>query len=367
MNSGADIKKTEPQSGRTLLHDAVFHQSPDMVISLIEKGANINAADKEGYTPLILAVQSNNKQIADLLILKGADLNRRDIYGYTPLLWSLYYGNIDLAKILIEKRADVNIADNNGKTPLMFSCEKEHIEISKILIRKGADVCAFDSSGCKASDYVRFALKPSEKSSNPSLYEQNTELLKELRDLEAQLYAITNPPYARLLQVVQKVGKCLNPDTDYAVYVSNKDQINAWVNISGNITFTQKALDTWNEDTLTLVAAHEIAHDKLGHVAKKMGVSYTTTTIMAIAGYIVPGVGYLNLLINPAITNNFSKLQEYDADKLAAESCSKCFGMSNERQLQIMRVMKDESKGDGGGFFSTHPAWNDRIENIRKE
>jgi len=365
IDSSTDINKSEPGSGRTLLHDAVFYQSPELVKYLIEKGANINPADIQGYTPLILAVQSNNQAVINLLIEKGADLNSRDVYGYTPLIWALSSGYPEMARVLMEKGADVNIADNDGKTPLIYSCIKGYIEISKTLIGKGVDVCAFDLLGNRASDYVRFNLNSSKK--DPSIYEQNMALLKELNNLEAQQFAVTNPPYAKLLRVVQKVSRCVNPGVEYAVYISSKDQINAWVNIAGNITFTQKALEAWNEDTLTLVAAHEIAHDKLGHVAKKMGVSYTTTAIMTIAGYIIPGLGYLNLLVNPAITNNFSKLQEYDADKLAAESCSKCFGMTNERQLQIMRSMKDESKGDGGGFFSTHPAWNDRIENIRKE
>lgn len=365
--SGTDINKADPDSGRTLLHDAVSHQSPELVLSLIEKGANVNAPDKGGCTPLALASQSNNKQITGILISKGADLNSRDIYGYTALLWSLYYDFFELAKTLIEKGADVNIAEDKGKTPLMFACEKEQIELAGIMISKGADVCAFDASGCKASDYVRFTIKPSQKDSNPVLYGQKAGLLKELKELEIRQFAVTVPPYATLLKVVQKVSQCLNPDIDYAVFISNKDQINAWVNVAGNITFTQKALDAWDEDTLTLVAAHEIAHDKLGHVAKKMSVSYTTSAVMSIAGYIVPGLGLLNLLANPAITNNYGKTQEYEADKLAAESCSRCFGMTNERQLQIMRAMRDESKGDGGGFFSSHPAWNDRIENIRKE
>jgi Zn-dependent protease with chaperone function/predicted small secreted protein len=301
INAGADVNTRDPGSGRTLLHDAVSVQDPGLVESLAENGADVNAADGEGITPLILAARAGNR-------------------------WIAY-----------------------------------------ILLEKGADACASDSSGYRASDYARSSLYRVNKDSSPELYEQSAALLRELKELEIRQFAVTNPPYAMLLRVVQKVGDCLNPGTDYAVYISSKDQINAWMNITGSITFTQKALDAWDEDTLTLVAAHEIAHDKLGHVAKTMGVSYTTSTIMAIAGFIVPGLGYLDLIVNPAVTNNFSKLQEYDADRLAAESCNKCFGMTNERQLEILRSMKRQSKNDGGGFFSTHPAWNDRIENIRKQ
>ncbi|HPV50270.1 MAG TPA: M48 family metalloprotease, partial [Smithellaceae bacterium] len=136
------------------------------------------------------------------------------------------------------------------------------------------------------------------------------------------------------------------------------------VNISGNITFTKEALEKFDNDTLTFVAAHEIAHDKLGHVAKKIAVSSTITGALVVANVFLPGAGYLNHIINPTITNNYSKTQEYDADQMASDHCAQCFDMSIEKQITVMQKIEKISKSSGGGFWATHPSWENRIKNV---
>ena len=86
---------------------------------------------------------------------------------------------------------------------------------------------------------------------------------------------------------------------------------------------------------------------------------------MLVANYFIPGVGYLDLIINPTVTNNYSKVQEYEADKMASEFCLKCFNMTMEKQSEIMQKLKETTKVDGGGFWADHPAWDDRMNNIK--
>ncbi len=139
-------------------------------------------------------------------------------------------------------------------------------------------------TGYKASDYVKFSLKTGKRVFQSDDYERNLSFLKLIKKAEnAQILAgrmnTKNPKMARIYSIVYKVGKCINPDVDYDVFISDKNEPNAWVNISGNITFTKEALEKFDNDTLTFVAAHEIAHDKLGHVAKKIAVSSTIIKI----------------------------------------------------------------------------------------
>jgi hypothetical protein len=303
--------------------------------------------------------------------MKGTDVNSQDKYGYSPLLYATSYGYTEIAKILINNNADVNISSADHSTPLLFAAQTNNFEISKLLIEKGADVFATDSSGYRALDHARFARKPIKQAIKSAEYEQNKlliELLKETEEakLKNGSAVFKNQSLGKIIPIIRKVSKCMTPDVDYAVYLNQDKNSNAFVNVSGNIVFTNGAIENWDDDILTFVAAHEIAHDKLGHVAKKMTVSYTTTGVMLVANALVPGLGLLNHIINPAVTNNFSKTQEYDADKLASEYCLKCFGMTIEKQSDIMNRMKDTSKGDGGGFWATHPAWGDRIKNIEK-
>ncbi len=365
ITTGANIDEVHSKTGRTPLHDAVCCGRKDLVNQLIEKGADIDAKDKDGATPLILAVTSNNGEISNYLIERGANINAFDGAGYTPLLWAIYSGYIDLAVLLMDKGADINLGENSGMTPLITACSYGQVEIAMKLVERNANVLAIDSSGYKASDYVRYS--SFSKIINPSKHERSVELAKQLKNKEESLILQDRgSSMAKLTLVIKKVRDCINPHTDYEIFISQQGGANAWVNMSGKITVTKLAVETWDEDTLTFVVAHEVAHDKLGHVTKRMGVSYTTTGVMVVVGSIIPGAGLLNHLINPAITNNYSKMQEYEADSLASEYCDKCFGMTNEKQLAVMHSLKEKSKTHGGGFFATHPAWNDRIENIKK-
>lgn len=65
------------------------------------------------------------------------------------------------------------------------------------------------------------------------------------------------------------------------------------------------------------------------------------------------------------VTNNYSKLHEYVADKLASAALARCFDISLDHQVQIFQFMQVETK-DTGGFWDQHPLWDDRIGNIKK-
>jgi len=336
---------------------------------LINEGADINEQDSKGYTPLMYAVWSGKTETVKTLIHKGADINKADNYGWTPLFWALYYGHLEIASLLIDKGANVNIKDSSGTTPLIVAASNGHFEIAEILIGKNVDLFAVDASGYKASDYAKFLLKPGKRVFKPADYERNMAFLKLIKEAEnSQILSgrmnTENPQMARIFAITYKASKCINPDIDYDVYISDQEAPNAWVNVSGNITFTKSALEKYDDDTLSFMAAHEISHDKLGHVAKKMAVSHSITGVMLVANALLPGVGLLNYIINPTITNNYSKTQEYDADQLASDFCSKCFGMSIETQVAILQKMKKISKSSGGGFWATHPSWDERVKNI---
>jgi len=84
----------------------------DIVKYLIKSKADINTIDKNGQTPLHLALDVS---IVKLLIKSKTDLNAIDQYGHTPLHLCACKSNFDLVKYLIECKADINVKDKYGR------------------------------------------------------------------------------------------------------------------------------------------------------------------------------------------------------------------------------------------------------------
>lgn len=97
---------------RHSIHSAAGYQNFNDVKGFVNKGADVNAKDGYGNTPLLIAVQYSNYTIAKYLIDNGADVNSQNNEGWTALNYAVYYGGDALAKLLIEKHASVNIANN---------------------------------------------------------------------------------------------------------------------------------------------------------------------------------------------------------------------------------------------------------------
>jgi ankyrin repeat protein len=77
---------------RSLLSARLFEAATagdnDQALILINRGADVNAQDEYGDTPLMYAARNGHSQTAMLLLSSGADVNVRDAYGVTAALWA---------------------------------------------------------------------------------------------------------------------------------------------------------------------------------------------------------------------------------------------------------------------------------------
>ena len=135
-----------------------------VVAAFVEAGADVNAVDRGGSTPLHYAVgriYNRTALSARALVDAGADVNARDSRGGTPLHRAA--GPVGpltdlLVSLLVEAGADIHATDDGGRTALHHALRSDNPAIAARLIELGADVAARDDSGHVADplDCARF-------------------------------------------------------------------------------------------------------------------------------------------------------------------------------------------------------------------
>ena len=103
-----------------VLHQAAeYTTNPTIVRLLLQAGADPNAPDDNGLTPLHRGAENSNPMVVTHLLDAGADLNARDNDGYTALHWAAAQsGNDRVVKALLDRGADPFAESNDGRTPL---------------------------------------------------------------------------------------------------------------------------------------------------------------------------------------------------------------------------------------------------------
>lgn len=104
-----------------------------------------------GDTSLLYAIKVRQWPIAKLLINKGADVQATDLIGQSPIHLALLYvkapgGRLELVKLLLDKGAEPNPTDSTGKTPLHIAAEKGFFEIIKLLAPWVEDINVKDAA-----------------------------------------------------------------------------------------------------------------------------------------------------------------------------------------------------------------------------
>jgi len=147
-----DLINSRVMSGKSFipLHEAVYHGQKSIAEFLIEKGSDVNAADRGGNTPLFVAVRKDAEYLRDskrpglvnLLICKGANVNARDIGSHTPLHFAAQGCFNNLAELLIDNGADIEAKELDGGTPLHEAALSNCKDAVQLLINRGANVNA---------------------------------------------------------------------------------------------------------------------------------------------------------------------------------------------------------------------------------
>ena len=137
---GIDINKRDAE-GNTPLYHACLKGYRDIVVLLLDNGADSSIANNHSESPLHAAARSGNKEIIARLVEKGIDLNATDNEGHTPLLCLLDNRRTDAALFLIDKGADTEIADSTGHKAIDYATAYGLREVvARLSIKKSSDV-----------------------------------------------------------------------------------------------------------------------------------------------------------------------------------------------------------------------------------
>lgn len=131
----------ERQSGA--LHLAVRRMRLDAVRILLSNGADVNACDAIGDTPILCAVQTGIPEMTQTMLEYGANVNVRNGWEATPLLQAVSQGhnaNSRVIEVLLRNGADVNVVEWSNTSALRTAVVFANVAVIKTLLEYGADV-----------------------------------------------------------------------------------------------------------------------------------------------------------------------------------------------------------------------------------
>ena len=173
-DQGADVNKHARRTGHSVLHKAAgarararhdsleadndfehlagdFGTDADylaVVEFCLERGAEVDARDSDGGTPLMTAAWYNQFAIARLLLEKGADIHAiGDHHGVTAMATTIEFASPEMLSFLLDKGASLGPLGNQKATPLHIAAMKNRPDMIRILLGRGAALEARTTPG----------------------------------------------------------------------------------------------------------------------------------------------------------------------------------------------------------------------------
>lgn len=161
LDKGLDLHAKCHEMVMMFMHEEWRPLAP-LVVLLTQYDMDVNIADKHNITPLHVACERQNLYVVRMLLDLGANVNACDENGNTPLYFASgrirqlgghtgehadYDDYIAILRLLLYKGANARAVNSKGQAPLHVVCKERCLEAIQMLIEHGADVNAVDNDG----------------------------------------------------------------------------------------------------------------------------------------------------------------------------------------------------------------------------
>lgn len=131
LADGADVQSE--------LANATLAGDPERIRFLVDKGADLDALDNQGYAPIHTTARSRDAETLKLVIELGANPDTKDRDGYSALLHAAMRDDVETIEALVEAGADTEVRSSEDATPLGIAIAEDHYAAAIALVKGGAD------------------------------------------------------------------------------------------------------------------------------------------------------------------------------------------------------------------------------------
>lgn len=137
--------------GRTAAWYAAAKGDAPLLAWLVDSGADLGIADKEGFTPLHAAAANKQPFAVRFILSKSGSADKVSARGTSPLMLAAAVGCMECMSPLIEKSSDINVKNNDGDNALIYAVRARQGAVAAQLIEKGGNAEARNGSGDNAN------------------------------------------------------------------------------------------------------------------------------------------------------------------------------------------------------------------------